>query len=102
MRLQDAAPPLPRFLVYWKHVDQQLFAFTTSVHASTSSAARAIAGARSPAAAEFWASSSWQALGCERCTGAAGWPDTRLEFAPCKFAGSQPLETGSMKCIRIC
>ena len=48
MRLQDAAPPLPRFFVYWKHVDQQLFAFTTSVHASAPSAARTIAGDQVP------------------------------------------------------
>ena len=44
MRRRDAASPLPRFLVYWKHADQQLFAFTTAVRASTPRAARGIAG----------------------------------------------------------
>lgn len=53
MRLQDAAPPLPRFLVYWKHVDQQLFAFTTSVHASTPSASRTIAGDQVPRSSQI-------------------------------------------------
>ena len=48
MRLYDAAPPLARFLVYWQHDDQQLFAFTTSVRASTPRAARAIAGHQVP------------------------------------------------------
>lgn len=48
MRLHAAAPRLPRFLVYWKHADQQLFAFTTPVHASTPNAARIIAGHQVP------------------------------------------------------
>ena len=54
MRLHDAAPPVPRFLVYWKHAGQQLFAFTTSVRAQSAGA------------------------GLRRCTGADGWPDAPL------------------------
>ena len=48
MRLHDAAPPLPRFLVHWKNGDQHLFAFTTSVRASPPRAARDIAGHQVP------------------------------------------------------
>lgn len=43
MRLYNAAPSLPRFLVYWKHGDQQLFAFTTLIRALTPRAAQAVA-----------------------------------------------------------
>ena len=58
MRLYDAAPLLPRFLVYWKHDDQQLFAFTTSVRRRRPERHEPSPDIRSPAAVAFWASSS--------------------------------------------
>lgn len=43
MHTSHAAPQAPRFLVYWQQAGNQLFAFTTYVHAPSPQAARASA-----------------------------------------------------------